>query len=65
MAEGEKSADAAEFFLALGEQSSAVAIASAAAAGADEAAAAAPAAAETRLFRVRAAACCSRCRPAW
>ena len=57
MAEGEKSAGAAELFLALGEQSSAVAIAPAAAAGADEAAAAAAsAAANARLFRVRHAA---------
>ena len=65
MAEGEKSADAADFFLALGEQSSTVAIAPAAAAGADEAAAAAAsAAADARLFRVRAAPCCIWCRPA-
>lgn len=57
MAQGEKSADAAEFFLALGEQSSAVAIAPVAVTGADEAVAT-PAAAEPRLFRVRAATCC-------
>lgn len=54
VAEGEKSADAAEFFLALGVQdTSAVVIAPAAAAGTDAAAAAAPAAADARLYRVR------------